>query len=150
PQLQLQIETGDTLELVDALRGHRIDLAIGVAPQDEAGLEVRSLFRDELMFVFAPTHPWAAGKPIPRGELRTQPLILYQRSSVSARLVDDFFRDLDLVPSAIMEVGSIEAMKELVKLNLGVAVLAPWTAEKELARKSLKMRPLGGKPLTRH
>src|SRR5262249_52173670 len=108
------------------------------------------LFRDELMFVFAPTHPWAAGKPIPREELRTQPLILYQRSSLSARLVDDFFRDLDLVPSAIMEVGSIEAMKELVKLNLGVAVLAPWTAEKELARKSLKMRPLGGKPLTRH
>ena len=79
-----------------------------------------------------------------------QPLILYQRSSLTARMVNDFFRTLDLVPSAIMEIGSIEAIKELVKLNLGVSVLAPWTVDDELVRNALKMRSLGSKPLARH
>ncbi len=149
-QLELQVESGDAPELVDLVRANKIDLGVGVAPDAQASLEVRPLFRDELMFVFAPSHPWAAGRPISRDELRMQPLILYQRSSLTARMVNDFFRSLDLVPSAIMEIGSIEAIKELVKLNLGVSVLSPWTVDDELVRNTLKMRPLGSKPLTRH
>ncbi len=150
PQLELQVESGDAPELVELVRANKIDLGIGVAPDAQTSLEVRPLFRDELMFVFAPSHPWAAGRPISRDELRMQPLILYQRSSLTARMVNDFFRNLDLVPSAIMEIGSIEAIKELVKLNLGVSVLAPWTVDDELLRNTLKMRALGNKPLTRH
>jgi DNA-binding transcriptional LysR family regulator len=148
-RLEFQVESGDTPEMVELLRAHKIDLAIGLAPENNGGLESRSLFRDELMFVFAPSHPWAAGRPLSRDELRTQPLILYQRSSFTARLVSDFFQKLDLVPSTIMEIASMEAIKELVKLNLGVSVLAPWAADQELARGTLKMRPLGTKPLAR-
>ncbi|MEW6160711.1 MAG: LysR family transcriptional regulator [Verrucomicrobiota bacterium] len=149
PKLTLQVESGDMPEMVEQIKANRIDLALGLAPEHEAGLEIRPAFKDELLFVFAANHPWAAGKPINREELRLQPLILYQRSSLTARLVNDYFRTLDLVPSTIMEIGNIEAMKELVKLNLGVAVLAPWTADRELARGSLRMRPLGSRPLRR-
>jgi DNA-binding transcriptional LysR family regulator len=148
-QLELLVESGDTSELLPLVRENKLDLALGVAAENSSGLESRPLFRDELMFVFAPSHPWAAGRPISHDELRTQPLILYQHSSLTARLVDEFFRHLDLVPSAIMEIDSIEAIKELVKLNLGVSVMAPWTADKELVRGRLKMRPLGSKPLWR-
>jgi DNA-binding transcriptional LysR family regulator len=48
-----------------------------------------------------------------------------------------------------MEIANIEAIKELVKIDLGVSVLAPWTASKELSRRALLMRPPGGKPLRR-
>jgi DNA-binding transcriptional LysR family regulator len=150
PQLELQIESGDTPPLVELVRANKIDLGIGLAPENEAGLDVRSLFRDELMFVFAPSHPWAAGRPISREELRTQPLILYQRSSFTAQLLNEFFRAQDIVPSTIMEIASIQAIEELVKLNLGVSVLAPWAVGQELVRGKLKMRPLATKPLTRN
>jgi len=150
PQIELQVESGDTAELMKMIHANQIDLALGVAPDHDIGLEARPLFRDELMFMLAPSHPWAEGKPISRDELRTQPLILYQRASLTARLLNEFFQRLDLVPCAVMEVGNIEAIKELVRLNLGVAVLAPWTAERELARGLLKVRPLGNKPLTRN
>ena len=147
--LQLQIESGDTPEMVEQLRVNKLDLVLGVVPDNLAGLEARPIFRDEMMFVFSPAHAWANSQPIPREELRTQPLIFYQRSSLTARMVDEFFRKLDLVPSTVMEIGSIEAIKELVRLNLGVSVLAPWTAHRELARGTLKMRPLAVKPLKR-
>jgi len=149
PKLEFQVKSGDTPEMVQLVRANKVDLAITVAPESEPGLEVRPVFRDELMFVFAPSHAWAAGRPISRDELRTQPLILYAPSSSTARLVSDFFRSLDLVPSTIMEIDSIEAINELVKLNLGVSILAPWAADRELARGSLKMRPLATKPLMR-
>lgn len=149
PTVQLQVESGDSPQMVTLLQQNRIDIALGVAPEADASLEIRPIFKDELLFTFSPSHPWATAHSIPREELRTQPLILYQRSSLTARLVDQYFRDLDLVPSTIMEIANVEAIKELVKLNLGVAVLAPWTVEKDLMRGSLCMRPLGPKPLRR-
>jgi DNA-binding transcriptional LysR family regulator len=49
----------------------------------------------------------------------------------------------------LMEVDSIGAIIEMVKFDLGVSILAPWTIEHELARAKLKTRPLGPKPLRR-
>ena len=81
--------------------------------------------------------------------LNARVIVIPTTSGLTARQVDDYFRSLDLVPSAVMEIDNIEAIKELVKLNLGVSVLAPWTADRELARGTLRMRPLGPKPLRR-
>jgi len=135
--------------MITMLHQNRIDIALGVAPENDPALEIRPIFKDELLFAFAASHRWAAATALSREELRTQPLILYQRSSLTAQWVDQYFRDLDNVPSTIMEIANVEAIKELVKLNLGVAVLAPWTVEKELVRGTLCMRPLGPKPLRR-
>lgn len=148
--LELLVESGNTPEVVEMVRANKVDLAFGVAPESHAGLELRPLFRDELMFVFAPSHPWAAGKPISREELSSQPLIIPQRASSTSRLINQFYQGLNIVPGAVMEIADIEAIKELVKLELGVSVLAPWTAEKELLRGTLKMRPLAAKPVTRN
>jgi LysR family transcriptional regulator, low CO2-responsive transcriptional regulator len=148
--LELQVESGNTPEMLELVRANKVDLALGVAPESHTGLDVRPIFKDELMFVFAPSHPWAAGRPISREELRSEPLIITQRSSFTARFINQFYHSQNLVPSTVMEIADIEAIKELVKLELGVSVLAPWTAEKELLRGSLKMRPLGTKPVTRN
>ena len=136
-------------QMVGLIQQNQIDLALGVAPESKDGLEIRTVFKDELLFTFAPSHRWRTVRTIARDELRTQPLILYQRSSLTGHLVDQYFRELDIVPSTIMEIADVEAIKELVKLDLGVAVLAPWTVDKELVRGTLCMRPLGPKPLRR-
>ena len=147
--IELRIESGDTPRTIELLRSNKVDLAFAIAPEDSKGLELRPIFRDELMFVFSASHPWSDGRAITRDEIRAQQFIIYQRSSVTASMIDDHFRQLEIVPSVAMEVDSIGAITELLKLNLGVSVLAPWTVEHELTRQTLKMRPLGAKPLRR-
>ena len=147
--IEFRIESGDTPRTIELLRETKIDLALGIAPENTTGLEIRPIFRDELMFVFSSGHPWSDGRSISREEIRSQQFIVYQRTSVTAQLIDEYFRQLDIVPNAAMEVDSIGAITELLKLNLGVAILAPWTVEQELTRKTLTMRPLGTKPLRR-
>ncbi|HEY2083040.1 MAG TPA: LysR family transcriptional regulator substrate-binding protein, partial [Verrucomicrobiae bacterium] len=147
--IELRIESGDTPRTVELLRANKVDLALGIAPENTTGLELRPIFRDELMFVFSSAHPWSDGRPITRDEIRAQPFIIYQRASVTAELIDQHFRQLEIAPNIAMEVDSIGAITELLKLDLGVSVLAPWTVESELTRKTLKMRPLGAKPLRR-
>ena len=147
--IELRIESGDTPRTVKLLRSNKVDLALGITPENPSGLELRPIFRDELMFVFSASHPWNDGRAITREEIRGQQFIIYQRASVTAELIDNYFRQLDIVPNVAMEVDSIGAITELLKLNLGVSVLAPWTIEQELTRKTLKMRPMGAKPLRR-
>jgi DNA-binding transcriptional LysR family regulator len=43
----------------------------------------------------------------------------------------------------------MDATKELVKLGLGISILAPWIARKELEEGSLVALPLGRRKLTR-
>jgi DNA-binding transcriptional LysR family regulator len=69
---------------------------------------------------------------------------------VTFRLVEDYFRREDMVLNAVIEVGSMEATKELVKLGLGVAVLASWIARKEIDDGTLVQLPLGRRKLRRH
>ncbi len=150
PKLQLVLENGNMPELTRQLRARQIDVAIGVEDSNEADLESRALFEDELLFTFAENHHWNSSRPLTKEEIRKQPLILSSREAPSAKRVLRYLEDCNISPLVAMEVRCLSAIKELVKLNLGVAVLAPWVADLELSLGQLKMRPLGGKVLRRH
>src|SRR5260221_9280722 len=125
-RLELQVHTAEGPQLLAKIQNGEVDLAVSVALDAPVGLKARPLFRDELMLVFAPTHPWANGQSLGPEDLRKQPFILSPTGSLVRRMVDEYFHRLNIVPSTIMEVDNAEAIKELVKLNLGVSVLAPW------------------------
>lgn len=149
PRLAFRAHTADSPELNQLLRQNRIDVALAPAAQGAPDLEQRPLFEDELLFVLSPEHPWGDGRALSKEDISRQPLIVYQHGSVTGDLVDAYFREQSIVPNEVMEIGSITAIKEMVKLNLGVAVMAPWVVDSELARGTLKMRPLGARALKR-
>jgi DNA-binding transcriptional LysR family regulator len=78
-----------------------------------------------------------------------QNYILYNKRSVTFRLIENYFRRDQVVLNSVLEVGSMEATKELVKLGLGVCILAPWIARREIDEGSLVALPLGRKKLSR-
>ncbi len=55
-----------------------------------------------------------------------------------------------MVLNTVIEMGSMEATKELVKLGIGVSILAPWVAKREIEEGSLVALPLGRRKLQRH
>ena len=61
----------------------------------------------------------------------------------------ELFRREEIALNTVIEAGSMEATKELVKLGLGVSILAPWVARKEIEEGSLVALPLGRKKLQR-
>jgi DNA-binding transcriptional LysR family regulator len=149
PDYAITLEPGDTPELVDALLKHRIDLALTLEAESEAQLEFHPLFTDELQFIAAASHPWSRAGSVKREEIPRQSYILYSKHSVTFRLVENYFRREQMVLNTVLEVGSMEATKELVKLGLGVSILAPWIARREIDSGALVTLPLGRKKLTR-
>jgi DNA-binding transcriptional LysR family regulator len=149
PQCVIQIEPGDTPDAADLLRKNRIDLAFALEPKAETGLEFRPLFEDELQFIVSPSHPWAKGGKVERDEIVRQKFILYTKTSYLHEMIEKYFYSEKMVLPTSIELGNMEAIKELVKLGLGISILAPWVAQKELAEGSLCALPLGKRKLKR-
>jgi DNA-binding transcriptional LysR family regulator len=149
PEHAIAIEPGDTPELVLSLLRHKIDLAITLEAVREPQLDFQPLFTDELLFLVSARHPWAVARRVERAEIPKQNYILYNKKSVTFRLIEEYFRHEDMALNTVIELGSMEATKELVKLGLGVSILAPWIARKELEEGSLVGLPLGRRKLQR-
>jgi DNA-binding transcriptional LysR family regulator len=149
PQCVIHIEPGDTPAALESLRDHRIDLALALEPRGQTPFEFRPLFTDELHFLVSPLHPWGKAGAIDRSDIKRQQFILYTRTSYLHEMVEEYFRHEKIVLPTSIELGNMEAIKELIKLGLGVSILAPWVAQKEIAEGSLRALPLGRRKLKR-
>lgn len=149
PKCIIRIEPGDGPRMVELLRDNEIDLAIMVEPARHEDIVFRRVFEDELRLIVPPLHPWAQAGRVPRGEISEATLILYNKASYTFRMVADYFARDEITLRNPIELGSMEAIKELVKLGVGVGVLAPWIAQKELAERSLVALPLGSRRIRR-
>jgi len=145
----ISLEAGDSPELAESLLQHRIDLAVTLEMENEPQIEIRPLFEDELCFIVSPLHPWALAGKVVRSEIPRQNHILYSKHSLTFRLIENYFRREEMVLNSVIQVESMEAAKELVKLGLGISILAPWIARKELDDGSLVALPLGRRKLPR-
>jgi DNA-binding transcriptional LysR family regulator len=149
PDWLVSVEPAETRHCIDLLRERRLDLALALAPNQAEAIELIPCFSDELMFLVSPEHPWARAGKVERQEIATQHFVLYSKTSHTFELIGKYFQRDGIVPKLCMELGNIEAIKELVKLGLGVTILAPWVARKELAENSLVALPLGKRKLKR-
>ncbi len=84
-----------------------------------------------------------------RATLASERFILYSKTSYVIGLIEEYFRSEKMALPVAMELGSVEAIKELVKLGLGVSILAPWAMRKELEEGSLIAVSLGKRRLRR-
>lgn len=149
PSCSIMIEPGDTPELIELLHASRVDVGIALEPRNETQIEFGALFTDELAFLVDAAHPWALKGSVVRADLPKQNYILYSKSSYTFRLVEDYFRREGMDLHSVLELGSMEAIKEMVKLGLGVGVAAPWIAQEELKNGELFCFSIGKRKLKR-
>jgi DNA-binding transcriptional LysR family regulator len=149
PKCVISIDPGDHARQMDLLLHSHIDLAIMLEPEGMKEVAFVPLFTDEMRFLLAPAHPWARAGRVQRETLESETLILYNQTSYTFRLVKEYFRAEGMPLANFLELGSMEAIKELVKIGLGVGVLAPWVARNELAAGALVSLPLGKRKLRR-
>ena len=150
PGYLLRITPGDGPLVTAGLLDGSLDLGIVVRQQQkQSKLTYHDLFTDTLGFIVSPLHRWAKAGKVDRRELSQQRMILYNRQSTTFRLIEQYFVRARAELRDWIELGSIEAIKELVKLGLGVSVAGQWTTRQEMRDGSLVWLPLPGAPIRR-
>lgn len=150
PDCIMTITPADTPELLEMTRKHEIDLAIIVTPDGLSDVEIKPLFSDELILVTSPIHAFAQNRTIRIKKIAQERMVLYNKGSRTFDQIELFFRKNKLILENYIELGSMEAIKELVKINYGVSFMASWIVENEINAGSLVRIPTGNKKIMRN
>lgn len=149
PKCTITINSGDTPQAIEEVCNNETDVSITMAPEGIHKCSFHALFQDELRFITSPIHPWAVAARVKREDIGNENFVLYNKASYTFRLIENYFNKESLEINRFIELGSMEAIKELVKIGMGVGILAPWIVRNELEAHSLVSLPLGRSKLKR-
>jgi LysR family transcriptional regulator, low CO2-responsive transcriptional regulator len=124
PKCRVEVSAGDSQTSLRGLREGRIDLALVTHTEFEAtDIELEPLFHETLTLV----QPNSSER---KGAL---PFIGYQRtSSLSQDAMQWFDKSDQARPTPTMELESLDAIKSMLILGQGYAVLPEWVVRKEI------------------
>ena len=129
--VDVRIDVNATKRATSALLEATVDLAIMSSEIDDPRLVARPLFEDEMVAIVAPDHPFAAKESISARELARETLLTYASLDESTAY-QRVLRPAGLEPKRWMEVPLTEAMIELVRGGIGIAVLPRWSVWPQL------------------
>ena len=149
PRCEPVIEAGDTTILLDRLANAELDLVVGLKPRSRNEEGYRPMFNDKLAFVVSPFHPWAPGGGGNTEELEDQQFIIYAKASETHRLIEDWMGDRGSRIKKPLVLGDMQAIKEMAKLGIGIGIVAPWAAAREIADGTLIAVNIGDPGISR-
>jgi len=125
PNLDLRITVLATEEMVAGVLTGEFDLALISLPFSHPQLRIIPLFEEELL-ALRPSETEREGSRIgtvrPR-EFNDAAMVLFPPHSNMRKIIDGFFRDLDVAPRVIMEAADTEVIKCMVEAGFGYSVL---------------------------
>ncbi len=121
PALEVSAVTGNSLEIVRAIGDDEIDAGIVTMPVPGRMLAMEPLFEDEIVLLGPGSLPLPDA--ITPAVLLDHPPILFEPEGVTRSLIDGWFARAGLSFHPPMSLGSVEAVRELVGMGLGCALL---------------------------
>jgi LysR family transcriptional regulator, low CO2-responsive transcriptional regulator len=149
PDYTIRIEQCSSKEAIGFLADDRIDLGVFTEPASYPGMDFTPTVEDDLQFVVNPLHPWVAKRKAIREEIPTRKLILPERSSDTYGLIEAYFREEGITLQPIIEIANEDAIKQFVRLDLGIGILPRWISAQEVKQGLLVGLPLGRRQLRR-
>lgn len=143
PEVQIEVRTGPTAELLEHVLAHRLDGALVAGPIHHPDLVVRSAFSEELVLVSA---RGTGGMSERLAQHRLTVITFRQGCSYRQRLDAEFIQR-GWLPYRRLEMGTVEGILGCVAGNVGVTVLPRSVVESSPSQQALRIEPLAPEPL---
>ncbi|MCY1698085.1 LysR family transcriptional regulator [Enterobacter sp. RHB15-C17] len=141
PLLRVGVTTGNTLDVVRAVEENRLDIGLVTLPASGRALEVMPLLDEEFVLIISQAQDEEIAQFSPQ-ILHALPLIAFESGSGTRDLIDGWFNTCDLEVRPVMQLGSIEAIKRMVRAGLGYSIVPRMAVENVADREGLSVRSL--------
>ncbi len=149
PGVDATLFMGNREELLERLTRNQDDLYILGQPPEHLHVVTEPFADNHLVVIASPNHPLTKEKDIAPSRLNEIPFILREPGSGTRLAAENFFTHHCVTLKVRMELGSNEAVKQVVAGGLGIAVLSASTLRYELANGELAILDVRGFPLAR-
>jgi DNA-binding transcriptional LysR family regulator len=139
PEVKVALSVHDTQSVVDLVAERELELGIVGAARRQRAVRFEPFFRDEVILVCPPGHPFA-GRTVTLDDLREERLIVMQEGAGVRQMVEDELRahglrlrDLDVR----LELGLQESVRTAVQAGYGITFISRPAVEADLAAGTL-------------
>jgi aminoethylphosphonate catabolism LysR family transcriptional regulator len=124
PAIEVSIEAGNSVQMLDALQEYRVDVASSSHRVDDARFLRIELARDPLVLVVHRSHPLAGRKSVPVTALKQCRMLVREVGSTTRAMTETMMAEAGVTSASTVEIGSRESIREAIMRNLGVSVIA--------------------------
>ena len=122
PGVRLVVRSGHSEEILQMVLRDEVEVGL-MRPIQHPDVTATLLYEDELTLVVHRGHRFAAAGHVRMGELASEHLILFDRTSSYHELTSAIVRQAGISPRGQLEVDNIDAAKRMVEQRLGIALL---------------------------
>lgn len=137
PTLELIVTTGNTPVVLKAVEENQVDLALVTMPAPGRSFLVQPILTDEFVAIAARDAP-ALPQRVTPAVMARRPMVLYESGAHTRQIIDRWLRRGGVTVKPAMELGGVEAIKELVGAGLGCSILPSMA----VVRSQLQVRSL--------
>lgn len=153
PDVDFKVRIANTEAISQEVLEKRIHIGLieGPAPRHKE-LVVESFWQDELVVVVPSFHPWATRSSISLAELPQERLITREVGSGTRKVMELALKERGLDPAQLnisMELGSTQAIKQVVSAGLGITIISSLTVQRECDQKVFKALKIQDSPVYR-
>jgi LysR family transcriptional regulator for metE and metH len=141
PAVEVKIVVEATRHPVPVLLEGKLDLAIVSNPENDKRLIFEPLFSDEMVVIMSPRHRLAGHDYVKVEDFNGENYFTYAALSENS-VYRKFLSAANVQLGNHSQVHLTEAIIEMVKADLGIAVLAKWAVRKAAAEGAIVTKPL--------
>src|SRR5262249_18157392 len=146
PEINLSLEVANRANVFERVLEHEVDVAIAGRPPDDERIVGVAVLKNELALIVAPDDELAGARSVKPERPAGPAGLMREKGSGPRQLVAEFLADHGLRPQTLT-LGSNGAIKEAVRLGLGVSLQSRVAVEHELKERALaEITVRGGLP----
>jgi LysR family transcriptional regulator, low CO2-responsive transcriptional regulator len=146
PEIRLSLEVANRATVFERVLEHEVDVAIAGRPPEDARIAGHAFAKNEIVLIAAPDDELVVRPSIAPQELAGRVWLQREHGSGTRQLITEFLGEHGLRPQTLT-LGSNGAIKEAVRLGLGISIQSRVAVEHELQDGTLaEIRVKGGLP----
>jgi DNA-binding transcriptional LysR family regulator len=134
PAIDIRLTSANTRTVAQLLVARELDIGLVEGPVKAAGLVARPWRREEMVLITAPGHPLGRlGADKWKSALQNQIFLVREPGSGTREVVAAALVRHRIVPRETIEIGSTEAIKQMVASGFGIAIVSAAAAADQIA-----------------
>jgi DNA-binding transcriptional LysR family regulator len=150
PDVDLFLVSANTRDIAEQMANQDIDIGLVEGPVEVRGLTAEPWQTDVMALIVAPDHAFAGERqPIDPKRLEDEILIVREPGSGTREVVAQALASHGIEPTRTLEVGSTEAIKQVVAAGVGVSIVSEAAIVDQTGQGRLRTVPIRGVAIER-
>ncbi|MZK51441.1 LysR family transcriptional regulator [Clostridium beijerinckii] len=138
PEIEIILKMEGNNKCKTLIRENQIDVAFIIGQKiNDSELITELEFPEPLVLLATPGHPLTSKKHVHPEDIAECNIIVSEKGCGYRNLFEQSLNDAGVTPKSIIEMGSIQSIKQLTMSGLGITLLPKIAAAEELKRKQL-------------